>query len=266
MDEPLPALDSPSEAPPPSAISLAARLLNVFAIPGEVFAGVKASRVYIGNWLVPALLLTLVGVLSAVVVVSQPGFQRQMHELTQRYGKAVDQQVKAGKVKQADADLGTAVLRAATTPVALKSLWAIAGALAGAARVFWWGLILWLLSRLVFKVRVTYPKALEVAGLALMVNLLGTVVILLLVVNLPQLFAMPDAGLAVSDFDTGQESLLLVGVATAFLLWLLGLLAIGLSKLAGVPFPRAAWFVFAAWVLPQSLLYLGAGVLMQFAR
>jgi hypothetical protein len=40
-------------------------------------------------------------------------------------------------------------------------------------------------------------------------------------------------------------------------------LSVGLAKLAGAPFLRAAWLVFAAWAIQQSLLMLGAGVLVQ---
>ena len=112
MEEPLPVLESPPEAPQPPAMSLAARLLNVFAIPGEVFAGVRASHISVGNWLLPALLLAVVGVFTAIVVVSQPAFQRQMHDLTEQQAKALDQQVKAGKVNQPDADRAMAVTRA----------------------------------------------------------------------------------------------------------------------------------------------------------
>jgi len=266
MEEPLPVPESPPEAPPPPAISLAARLLNVFAIPGEVFAGVRASRISIGNWLVPALLLAVVGVVTAVVVVSQPAFQRQIHDLTEQQAKALDQQVKAGKVKQPYADRALALTRAITTPASLKSLFSVGAAVAGVARVFWWALVLWLLGRLFLKVRFAYPKALEVAGLGLMINILGAVVMLLLMVNLPRLFSSPSLAFAVSDFDASRQSPLLLGAANVFSLWLLGVLSVGLAKLAGVPFLRAAWLVFAAWAIQQSLFLLGAGVLVQFIR
>ena len=172
-------------------MSLAARLLNVFAIPGEVFAGVRGSLISVGNWLVPAVLLAVVGVATAVVVVSQPAFHKQIHDRTEQYAKVLAQQVKAGKVKQLDADRALAVTRAFTTPAALKSLLSVAAAVVGVARVFWWGLILWLLGRWFLKVRFGYPKALEVAGLGLMINVLGAVVVLLLMVNLPGFFPHP---------------------------------------------------------------------------
>ena len=93
MEESPPVLESPPDAPPPPAMSLAARLLNVFAIPGEVFMGVKASRLSIGNWLVPALLSAVVGVVAAIVIVSQPVMQRQMHDLRLGFAASLDSDV-----------------------------------------------------------------------------------------------------------------------------------------------------------------------------
>jgi hypothetical protein len=265
MEEPPPVLDSPRDATPPPATSLAARLLNVFAVPGEVFAEVKVGRICIGNWLVPALLSALVAVFTAVVIVSHPAFQRQLHDLTERQAKAVDQQVKAGKVKQADANRALALVRAITQPGSIKTLASMAVAVVGFARVFWWAFILWLLGRLFLKVRFGYPKALEVAGLGLMISVLGTVVTLLLMVKLPSLFAAQDLALAVSDFDASRKSPLLLGAANVFSFWVVGVLAVGLAKLAGVPFLRAAWLVFAAWLIQESCFVLLAGVLGQFA-
>ena len=262
MEESPPVLESPPDAPPPPAMSLAARLLNVFAIPGEVFMGVKASRLSIGNWLVPALLSAVVGVVAAIDIVSQPVMQRQMHDLTERQAKVMAEQVKAGKVKQADVDRALAVTRAIIAPATLKILGSIAAALVGVARVFWWAFVLWLLGRLFLKVRFGYLKALEVAGLGLMISVLGTVVTLLLMVNLPRMFATPN--LALSDFDATSKGPLLLGAANVFSFWLVGVFSVGLAKLAGVPFLRAAWFVFGFWLIQESFFMLVGGVLGQF--
>jgi hypothetical protein len=245
-------------------MSLAARLLNVFAIPGEVFAGVKASRACVANWLVPALLSAVIGVLTAIIIVAQPAVQKQMRELTERQTKAVEQQVKAGKVKQAEADRALALTRAITQPVALKFLGGLAAAMLSVARVFWWAFILWFLGRRLLQVQVAYLKTLEVAGLALMISVLGAVVTLLLTVNLSKVFATPSLALAVPDFDAHRKGHLLLGAANVFSFWLVGVLSVGLAKLAGVPFLRAAWFVFAAWVIQESFLVLLGGALGQF--
>jgi hypothetical protein len=265
MEEPLPVLESPRDVPKPPAMSLAARLVNVFAIPGEVFAGVKAGHICVGNWLVPALLSAVVGVLTAIVIVSQPALQRQMHDRIEKQANVLDQQVKSGKAKQADADRALAFTRAITAPAALKILGSMAAALVGVTRVFWWAFVLWLLGRLFLKVRLGYLKTLEVAGLGLMISVLGTVVTLLLMVNLPRLFASPNLALALSDFDASGKSPLLLGVAYVFSFWLVAVFSVGLARLASVPFLRAAWLVFAAWLIQDSFVMLVAGVLGHIA-
>ena len=44
------------------------------------------------------------------------------------------------------------------------------------------------------------------AGLGLMISVLGAVVMLLLMVNLPRLFSTPNLAFAVSDFDASGKA------------------------------------------------------------
>jgi len=44
--------------------SLAGRLLNVFAAPGDVFDGLKTANSSVANWLVPILIVMLVTITS----------------------------------------------------------------------------------------------------------------------------------------------------------------------------------------------------------
>jgi len=258
-------LDAQPAASPPPAMSLAARLLNVFAIPGEVFEVVRTSRVSVANWLVPALLSAAVGVFSVLVVVSQPALHEKLRGQLDQQAKVVQQQVKDGKLEQAEADRAMALVRALAKPATLRALGGTAAAVFSVMRVFWWALILWLLGRVFLKAHVDYLKALEVAGLGLMISVLGGVVTLLLMLNLPKLFATTDLALAVSDFDPSRKSYLLLGAANLFSLWLVGVLSVGLARLVRVPFMRAAWLVFAAWLVQESFLVLVGGVLGQFA-
>jgi Yip1 domain len=260
MEEPPPYEAPPPVTPPPPAMSLVARLLSVFAMPGEVFAGVKAGRVSVANWLVPALLSALVCVLLALVLVSQPSRQKQMHERFDQQAKALDQQVKAGKLKQADVDRTMALPRLLMQPPVLKVVGGVLATAFGVVRVFWWALILWVLGRAFLRVRFGYIKALEVAGLALMVSILGTIVTLLLTLNLSKLFTVPSLALVVPDFEARWNSPLRQGVSTAFALWMVAVLGVGLGKLADLPFGRVAWLVLAVWVLQESLLVLAGGM------
>ncbi|MGD0258372.1 MAG: YIP1 family protein [Verrucomicrobiota bacterium] len=264
MEEPLPIRETPPDAPQPPAMSLAARLLNVFAIPGEVFEGVRASRFYVGNWLLPVLLSAVVGVLTIIVILSQPSVARQVRELSEQQAKALEQRVKAGKVTRVEANHVQAVTRRLTDPATLKTIGSMAAVLFSVVRVFWWAFILWLAGRMFLKVQLGYLKALEVAGLALMISVLGGVVALALTVNLPRIFATPSLALVAPDFEATRKSPLMLGAANVFSFWLVGVLSVGLAKLARVPFLRAAWFVFAFWVIQQSLLIVVAGALGQF--
>ncbi|HLP78356.1 MAG TPA: hypothetical protein VK327_15735, partial [Candidatus Paceibacterota bacterium] len=55
--EPPPLIPNPASAGAPLPhMSLPARLLNIFAIPGEVFRDVKAAPRSLANWLVPVVL------------------------------------------------------------------------------------------------------------------------------------------------------------------------------------------------------------------
>jgi len=265
MEEPLPVQESPPGAPQPHAMSFAARLLNVFAIPGEVFEVVKASPFRVGNWLLPALLSAVVGALTIIVIVSQPSIQRQARDLMEQQAKTLEPQVNAGKLTRAEADRAQAITRTFTTPAMLKVMGSVGAALVGFARVFWWAFILWLLGRIFLKVQFGYLKALEVTGLALMISVLGWVVMLLLMVNLPKLFAAPGLALVVTDLEAARKSPLLLGAANVFAFWGVGVLSVGLAKLAGVPFLRAAWFVFAVWLIQESFIALVVGAMGQFA-
>ena len=267
MEEPLPVQESPPnarpEAPPPPPMAFAARLLNVFAIPGEVFETVRASRLSIANWLLPALLLAAVWAFTMVVLFSQPSVQKQVRELGEQQTKALEQQVKAGKVNRAEASQVEAITRRITDPATLKIVGGTAAALFGVARVFWWAFILWLVGRMFLKVQFGYLKALEVTGLALMISVLGGIVGLALTINLAKLFVTPGLALVAPDFEASRKGHLMLGAANVFSFWLVGVLSVGLARLARVPFLRAAWFVFAFWIIQESLVLLVLGAFGQ---
>ncbi len=253
MEVPPPIAEPSAPSGLPHQTSLAARLMNVFAMPGEVFNEVKSAPGNVGNWLVPVLLAALAGAIAAFVLFSQPAFQQQMREAQT---KKMDQQVKAGKLTQAQADQAAAVMDKFMGPTVLKVFGGLGAAVVSVGRVLWWALVLWLLGRWGFKNRFAYTKTLEVVGLAMMITVLGTIVTVLLQVNLTRMFATPSLGLVLADFDATRKSHLVLGAINVFSIWQVGVLAVGLSKLAGVPFLRAAWAVFTYWVLQESALIL----------
>jgi len=262
MEEPLPVQESlPNarpDAPPPPAMSFAARLLNVFAIPGEVFETVRANRFSVANWLLPAVLLAVVGVLTVVVMFSQPSIQKQMREQGDQQAKSLELQVKAGKVAQADAEQLLTITRWwFFNPDAQKIVKSVVAVVTGVASVFWWAFILWLGGRRFLKVQFGYLKTLEVAGLALLISVLGQIVVLALTVNPTKIFAAPSLALVAPNFEANRESYLMLGAALVFAFWQISVLSVGLARLARVPYLRAAWFVFAIWVIQEPLRLMG---------
>jgi hypothetical protein len=256
MDQPPPITETPPPVTEVPVMSLAARLLNMFAIPGDVFEEVKATRHAAVNWLVPALIASVVGAASACLMFSQPAIQQQLREQQER---VMEQQVKAGKMTRAQAEQAQTIADKFSSPTMLKIFGAF-GAVGGSfARVFWWALVLWLLGRWFLHVRIGYLKAAEVAGLAGMISTLGTVVSLLLIVNVGKLFSTPSLALVVGDFDAKNKSHLLLGAVNVFNFWFIGVMASGLARLAGVPFARAAILMLSCWIA-WSLILISIGL------
>jgi hypothetical protein len=236
------------KAPPSPAMPLWARLMNIFAVPGAVFENVRLSRVMLGNWLIPLLLAALVTAVSAFIVVSQPALQQQMR---MSHEKQIEAQVKAG-MSRADANRIQALGEKVLSPPVLKTLGALGGTVIGSLQVFGWGVILWFIGKSFLKVSLPFGKALEVAGLAGMIAVLGIIVTLLLQVNFSNPSASPNLA-APPNLDTKNSLHLVLAALMFFDLWHLIILAIGLARLSGQPFARASFAVVGFWLVWMTI-------------
>jgi predicted outer membrane lipoprotein len=249
----------PSSLPPSVAsMPLFARMMNVFAIPGDVFEDVRQSPNNPGSWLLPVLLACAVGVVSAVILFSQPAILEEMRAMR---AKAMQHQVEAGKMTQAQADRVLEAVERFTRPTFMKISGAVGAMVISFARVFWWAFALWLLALIFVRVRIPYLKALETTGLASLIGTLGMVVTLLLQINLGRSTATPSLALAVSDFDPGNKMHMVMGALNLIQVWMVLVMGVGLAKLSGIPFSRAALLVLGCYLLQTSALVLmGAGM------
>ena len=185
------------ESPPALPTSLAGRLINVFAAPGEVFDEVKASAPSVANWLMPAILFMVLSWLSAGVIFSQPAIRQQISDLST---KAIDRQVEKGKISSAQAEQARAAAEK-FGGVGYKIGAVVGPVFAAFTSPFFGGLILWLVGSFALKGPFPYLKAVEVAGLSNMVLALNVIVKTLLILITGNLFASPSLALAVKDFD-----------------------------------------------------------------
>jgi len=231
-------------------MSLAGRMFNIFAAPGEVFEAVQPAQPATVNWLIPLLLSVIIGALAVLTIYSQPAVIQQIRD---QQIKAMDDQVQAGKLTRAQADQAEAVSEKFLGPAAIRLFGLITVTAFNIIHVFWWALVLWGLGRLLLRADVTYAKALEVAGLGSMISILGSVVGALLTVCLGKISTLSLA-LFASQIDPKSLVHTVLQSVDFFDLWLLGVMTIGLARLAGVNWTKALPLTLAYWLAMEGLL------------
>ena len=260
-----PVLESkPAPVPPSPSTSLLARLLNVLAIPGQVFEEVRDTRHSVWNWLVPVPLYAISLALFTLIFFSIPAIQKmwseQQSKMREAQASSLAEGVKAGTIKQADADQALAALDSLARPRVVKSMAMAGGFGFGLVRIFWWAFMLWFLARAALKLPIRYGKALEVAGLASVVAVIGNVAVVALTVNFTKTFSGDGLALSVADFDSSGHQMLVAVAQNALNFWLIAVLGTGLARLTGVPWVRGAFLVVAYWMASEFLLLvLGIG-------
>jgi len=233
------------------------RLANVYAAPGEVFDQVKASPPSTANWLTPVLIFIVVGWVGGWLVFSQASIKQQLRDIQEQ---AIQKQVDKGRLSQKQADSAGEKLGNIGAVVGI----AVGVPFAAFASPLLWGLIVWLVGVKVFKGNFTYMKALEVAGLANMIGVLDSIVKTLLILVMGSLFASPSLALLVKQFDPQNPLHSVLAAISVMTFWALAVKAIGLSRLSGASFGKAAVWIFGIWVAWTGLA-IGIGAAFRAA-
>jgi len=251
---------SPPLEPPPTAAPttpLSGKLLNIFAAPGEVFEEIKATPPHVANWLVPVLISAIIGVLSTIIIFSQPAIIQQIRE--QQF-KVYEDQVSAGKMTRAQADQIEAMSEKFSGPAIMMVSGSVGAVFTSFVRVFWWALVLWLLGLIFLKTKFDYLKTVEAAGLATMITVLGSIVTLLLTVILGKM-STPSLALFVDHFDPRNGLHVALAAVNLFALWQVGVMAAVLAQLSGTRFSKALGLTTGYWVAIQLFFIMLAVVI-----
>ena len=225
---------STDDSPETMQISLGTKLVNVFVCPGDVFDEIIGAPSRAANWRVPTLLVSLTGIALLLVIASQGG---------------------ASDVFEAVAKGGQITLAQAQELAGLRPLISgLAICLSAFVGTFWSAFILWFMGRVFLKTRFAYAKALEVAGVASIILVLGTIVTALLVAVVGNPEARPALSLFVSRNSPRIHAFL--EQMNFFHLWSTSVLAVGLARLSGVSFKESAFWVFGYWVFARVSLVL----------
>jgi VIT1/CCC1 family predicted Fe2+/Mn2+ transporter len=221
-------------------------MVNVYAVPAEVFDQVKASPRFILNWLVPSLILLLVGWFGTRFTLSRPVIKQQLRDYQE---EGVQRLVDNGRIPKEQADAaqeeGQTSLNLRVRSEPLYNAIAVP---------FLWAVLFWLVGTVPLKGNFTYLKALEVVGLANMITVLGSIVRTLLIMITGNFFASPGLMLLIKDFDPQNTSHSVLAAINVMTFWGLAVKAIGLSRLSGASFGKAAVWVFVLWGAWTALL------------
>ncbi len=231
-------------------------MMNVFVAPGDVFAEIKAGCSSTANWLVPVLLSIIVGIASVCVTLSQDNV---LYQIRTQQEKVL--QKKLQNMPQQQREETIAMAQKFTTPTLMK-LFGSLGAVTGSfAWLFIIALVVWGLGRCVFKGEFAYMQAVEVCGLAGLIGALGGIVTMLLIVIMGNVAMNPGPILLVQEVDATNKTHQMLAVVNVMTLWYVGVLAVGLARLSGASFLKAALCLFSLWAfLKGGQILLGWGV------
>lgn len=231
-------------AAPPEPSSLADRLTNVIAAPGEVFEEIRNVPARASNWIVPMILSCIVTIIYFWVAFSQPPVLRSVQE--QRI-KAMQKSVAEGKITQAQADQASAMYERIFTPTLVKIIGAGGAILAELAGLFLFGLALWIGLKCCTDGTCGYMKIVEVCGLSWMIDVPQKIVRLLLVAWKQNLLATASPTLFLDNPSTTNRTHVFLSIVDVIDIWWLAVLSLGLSKVASISYRTAALITFGIW-------------------
>lgn len=243
-DTQFPPTQEENEAPP---MTLGARLTNIFVSPGEVFDEVKKRPHEPSNWLVPAVISIIVGIVFTFVVFSQPQIIQGIHEMQE---KQMQQMVDQGKMTRQQADNAMTMAEKFSGPSAMKVYGTIGTMFGVAIQLFLTALLVWAIGRLVLKAEFDYGKALEVVGLGMTIMVIDTIVKMLLAEIYSNASITPGPVLLVAGHFNPQNRVhMFLAWMDIFIFWQIGVWSLGLAKVSGQSFVK-------------SLVWLGGCILV----
>ena len=227
-------------------MSLGARMGNIFVSPSEVFDDVKASPPDTATWLIPTIIGIVGGIIFTFIVFSQPGVIQSMREPGHQ---AIEKQVSQGKIPRDQADKAIETMDWILSPAILKAFGIVMALFIQPIILFFVSLVLWLVGTYAFGGRFPYMKAVEVVGITSVVMIPGSIVMMLLDVIYGNMNMTPGPVLLISNFNPTNPVHALLNSINLVWIWYLAVLAIGLARLSGTAFVKAACWAFGLWSL-----------------
>lgn len=234
----------------PARTSLISRMANMFAAPGDVFDEIKHTRTRFADWMVPVLLGCLIGIIYSFVVFSQENI---LHGIREAQDKEMQKQVDAGKMSRQQADQALEMMQKFTGPAMMKVFGSVAAIVMSFVMTFLVGTVIWLLGNKVFKGDFSFMKAVEITALSGVINLLGGIVAMLVAVLMGNMAITPGPALLVHDFNAANRLHALLAQLNVMTIWWAAVLALGLARVSGSAYWKAAAWTFGVWAVFVAL-------------
>ncbi|MEW6512034.1 MAG: YIP1 family protein [Bacteroidota bacterium] len=254
-------MDTPQASPPAAGaaeqLSFTDKLVGIFASPGELFVSVARNPVANSNWVVPTVILALVGALLGFVVMNNPVIADQIQQMaTQQMDEQFQKAIREGRMTQEQADQARSQAESfGKTGIMVSS---IAGPLIGPfIALFAWSLVYWLLGKAVMKASTPYLKVSEVYGLTNYIALLGAIVTTIMMIGMEKFTASPSAAVFISDFSPMDTWHRAASALNIFTFWQLGVIGIGLARIFQRDTAKVVVLIAAIWVLWTAALIFG---------
>ncbi len=235
-------------------ISLGDAMAGVFTEPGETFSMVKLSARK-NYWLVPLLLLIIVGVISGFLVLRDEELSSQIRDKQKTaMNEQLDKAVKEGSLTREEANQRIEQSQKIMGGSMMIVFGTVGTLFVTLVFFFLKSLIYWGSLR-VLKGVVTYKDVMNVVGLSGIVTAIQLVVDTVLAIFTGRLMANIGPVLLVSEETVGSTMLRFIANFDILNFWYLVVLGIGLAKISGVnakatiPLVIGLWLV---WVLLTS--------------
>ena len=255
-----------AQTPPPAAepaerMSWTDKIAGVFSAPGALFDNVRRSPATNSNWVVPTVILAIVGAILGFVVMSNPSIADQIKRMaTEQMEQRLQKAVAEGKMTAEQAEKAREQGESFTA-TGIKISAVAAPLILPFFSLFAWSLVYWLLGKGVMKAGSPYLKVAEVYGLTNFIALLGGIVTAIMIIGMDKYSASPSAVLFVGEFSASNSWHKLAATFNVFSLWQLATAGIGLARIFERETTKVLVLVFAIWILWNVALVFGLGSL-----
>jgi hypothetical protein len=220
------------------------RIVNIFASPGELYENVRDTGPTTSNWLVPSMIFIIISIALSQLLLTNPDLRHQLTDLTR---KAFDTAIQQGTITQEQADQQMERMGPGSVFFMISAF--VGPILYTFARLFFLGLVYWLLGKSAMRSASPFMKVVEVIGLTLLISSLEVLVTNIMIFATGSLTASPSLAMVVTDFDFQNKGHAALAKVNIFTFWILAVTSIGLSRLFRRDLPKVLVLVVVLWLL-----------------